>query len=434
MTDEKLDDRKRKSLDSFSPFWYISVMGTGISSALLHSFPYEARWLRNCSYIMFTLACLLLLSIMAVLIGNIIWRARQKSLRGFARRYFFDNSQNVFWGTLPMGWSTIVNYIFLLADNELQGKQVANRMVILVYVLWWISVLLALGTAWGITFCIWDKQNRFWDLSVADPHNKALRQDLQVTILLPVIPLVVTSSSSGTFTMSRLFVENTTRNVQLLTLCVTGLIYFNALFFVSLIMSTYIWHLYVNKLPRQRKVFTLFLLVGPMGQGAFGSLLFSNNLKTYIETYYPTSSADGDAHIISLAAQWSVKLFGILLALFLLANGIFFTLLSFGTILSFFYTLLPSYRGPRISSFNKSWWSMTFPLGTMALGTHELYQQYNPYVPISAFRTVSAIFASMCIVATIVCLVGTVWLYCEPFLKLFRKRKSPNESSDTSLC
>ncbi|SCU87964.1 LAFA_0E09890g1_1 [Lachancea sp. 'fantastica'] len=410
----------RQLLDDFSPVWFVTVMGTGISSNILHSFPYSARWLRICSYIMFCVASLLFLSLLAILASVIVVRTRKGSLRSLAKLYFFDEATSVTWGTLVMGYITLNNYIFLLVENELKNrKSVANGLVIFVYVHWWITAILSVGCAWGISFCIWRKNSRYWDDPDPMPHYKNMQRRLQSTLLLPIVTLVVVASSSGIFTMSHQFVESTSRNVQLLTLGVTALIWFNALLLVVLVLSTYIWSLYVNKIPAMEIIFSMFLVVGPMGQGAYGILLFTDNIKRYIELYYPFSVADGEAYFASMAVKWAFKVCGIVLALLLVANGIFFTFVAFAGIASYSYTLRASHTGPRITTFHKGWWAMTFPMGTMALGTKELYVQYAPYVPISAFRVLSAIFSVLCVGSTLGCLIGSVSCYA-------RARFEPN--------
>ncbi|CEP61884.1 Ssu1p LALA0_S04e02872g [Lachancea lanzarotensis] len=422
----------RQALDDFSPIWFVTVMGTGISSNILHSFPYSARWLKICSYIMFCLASLLFLSLLGILASVVIRRTRHDGLRSFARLYFFDETISVTWGTLVMGYITINNYIFQLVENELKDqKSVTHGLVIFVYVQWWITVMLSLGSAWGITFCIWLKNSRYWDCTDPMPHHRNMQHRLQSTLLLPIVTLVVVASSSGIFTMSKQFVEHTSRNVQLLTLGVTALIWFNALLLVVLVASTYIWNLYVNKIPPIGMIFSMFLVVGPMGQGSYGILLFTNNIKQYIELYYPLSVADGEAYLVSMVVKWSFKVCGIVLALLLIANGIFFTFVAFAAIVSYGYTLRNSHTGPKISTFHKGWWAMTFPLGTMALGTKELYEQYDPYVPISAFRVVSTIYSILCVASTLVCLVGSIWSYRNTLLAsiLSSRKSSPQLSS-----
>ncbi|SCV03031.1 LAME_0H07162g1_1 [Lachancea meyersii CBS 8951] len=422
---------RRQLLDKFSPFYFVTVMGTGISSNILHSFPYDARWLRICSYIMFSVACILFVTLLTMLAAVAVVHMRERSLRNLGRLYFFDYTYSLFWGTLVMGYITIINYIFQLANDELKGRSVANGLVIFVYVLWWTSVVLSLGSAWGLTFCIWLKHNRYWDDSDLQPCTKNMQQRLQSTLLLPVVPLVVVTSSSGIFTMSQLFVDNTTRNVQLLTLGVTALIWFNALLLTVLVVSTYVWNLYVNKIPPLNLIFTMFLVVGPMGQGAYGIMLFTDNIKRYIERYYPFTAADGEIYLVCLAVKWSFKVCGIVLSLLLISNGIFFTLLAFAAIASYGSTLRSRHTGPKVTAFHKGWWAMTFPLGTMALGSKELYAQYHQYVPISAFRVVSVIYSVLCVGSTIGCLAGSIWIFSRHLLAL--RSSKPKLLSNESL-
>ncbi|SCU84105.1 LANO_0C00430g1_1 [Lachancea nothofagi CBS 11611] len=405
---------KRTLIDDFGPFWFVTVMGTGISADILHAFPYDKQWLRICSYIMFTVACILFITLLTFCVLNLAFTVKEKSLRSFCIRYLFDLSHNVFWGTLSMGMITIINYIFQLAENEFLGKPVANHIIILVYILWWINVLLSLASAWGVSFCIWLKYSQYWKADSTSPHLKTMQQNLQSVLLLPVVPLFVVTSSSGVFTMSACFGQVMNRNIQLITLGVTSLLWFNALIFSLLVISTYIWNLYVNKIPSVNMIFTMFLVVGPMGQGSYGILLLTDNMKEYIEQYYQSTATDGDEYIIKLAIQCSFKVCGVMLSLLLIANGIFFTILSFAAVASCLNTSRSTHKGAKIYTFHKGWWTMTFPLGTMALGTKELYQQYNQYVPLTAFKVVSAIYSVLCICITITCIIGTIMLYYVP--------------------
>ena len=221
--------------------------------------------------------------------------------------------------------------------------------------------------------------------------------------------------------MSELFKLNMNRNIQLLTLVVTALIWLHALLFVIWVIAIYIWNLYVNKIPPLQSITTVFLLIGPMGQGAYGILLLTDNVCKYIELFYPTTASNGDYHIIRLAVQWSFKVSGIILGLLLIANGIFFTILSLAAIASYANTIVASSKDDRISTFRSNWWATTFPLGTMALGTKEFYEQYNKYVPLSAFRVVSAIYGVSAIAATVICLMGSLKLYLPRYFRCVRR-------------
>ncbi|CEP64504.1 TDT family transporter LALA0_S12e00298g [Lachancea lanzarotensis] len=423
----------RTLIDDFGPFWFVTVMGTGISADILHSFPYGTRWIRICSYIMFAIACILFVTLLLFCILSMALTARERSLRYFPKIYLFDHNHNVFWGAFSMGMVTITNYIFLLAENEFLGKPVADRMIKLVYALWWLNVLLSLVSAWGLSFCIWLKHSQYWKVDSSPSCTKTMQQNLQSVLLLPVIPLFVISSSSGIFTMSTRFGQVMSRDIQLVTLVVTSLIWFNAFLFSSFIMGTYVWNLYVNKIPPVNMVFTMFLIIGPMGQGSYGILLLTDNVKKYIEQYYQTTPSVGDVHFVKIAVQCSVKVCGFLLGLLLIANGIFYTILSSSAIVFYLHTLRANHTGFKICNFHKGWWAMTFPLGTMALGTKELYYQYNPYVPLSCIRVVSATYSVLCVGTTVVCIIGCIRMYYVPVKKFMKHSSKDNELRHSTI-
>lgn len=77
-------------------------MGTGISSILLYNFPYPAEWLRILGIVLFIInvAVFALLSV-----GNVVRYVRYKGIFG---RTLDTPAAGLFWGTLPMGFATIV--------------------------------------------------------------------------------------------------------------------------------------------------------------------------------------------------------------------------------------------------------------------------------------------------------------------------------------
>ncbi|SCW03630.1 LAFE_0G14708g1_1 [Lachancea fermentati] len=397
----------RRYIDGFSPFWFVTVMGTGISSDILHSFPYEAYWLRICSYIMFAIACLLFLTLLAICIANLVTTVKRNSLTAYCEKFFLDSTHNVFWGTFPMGLITILNFIFQLCSRELKGTISADRLIRTIYVLWWFDLVVSLGTAWGVTFLIW-KSFHGADCS---PHDciqtKVMREKLQSVLLLPIVPLVVVCSSGSLFVMSDLFTKNMTRNIQLVTLVIIAMVWLHALLLVVFITTIYFWNLYVNKIPKITAIFSMFLVIGPLGQGSFGILLLTDDVKLYTEQYYRLDLSDFDSRVIQVAVTWSFKVAGVVLSLMLISTGIFFTIITLMSIASYVHSKDSDIK---IHKFHKGWWAMTFPLGTMALGTNEFYKQYNPYVPLSAFRVVSAIYSVLCIGSTITCLIGTLYI------------------------
>ena len=192
-------------LGQFDPFNFIFNMGIGISSDLLYSFPYPARWLKICSYIMFAINVILFVFQQIMFFLHLIYFSRKYSKRQYFNTYFRNLSKNVFWGTYPMGLVTIINYINFLADHFYsRGKiVVAKRIFRLVYILWWYDIIVSMFIAWGVTFLIW--QNYYFQDGLGKwnfEFEKVAAEHLKSVLLLDVIPFVVCSSIISIFIMS----------------------------------------------------------------------------------------------------------------------------------------------------------------------------------------------------------------------------------------
>lgn len=404
-------------LGQFDPYLFIFVMGTGISSDILYSFPYKAYWLRICSYIMFAIASLLFISLQFMFILHIIYFTRKYSTRQYFDKYFRNLSKNVFWGTYPMGLVTIINYLNNLSNHfHVKGHYiVARNMIRLVYVLWWYDIIISVFIAWGVTFIIW--QNYYFHDGLGEwkhEFEKMAAEHLRSVLLLAIIPMIVGTACSSLFTMSDLFTLTFNRNIQLLTMVITALIWFHAIIFVFILLFLYFWSLYVFKIPSMSQVFTMFLVLGPMGQGSFGILLLTNNIKLYVDQYYHPTQDNMEYNILLITVPWCFKIFGMIIAMGLLAMGYFFTIISVVAIISYGNERDPTNNKKRqIYRFHQGFWGATFPMGTMSLGSGELFIQYNKFVPFGTFRVISSIYGVVCILWTLYCLINTIILYAK---------------------
>lgn len=416
----------------FHPFLFVMVMGSGISADLLFEFPYDARWLKICSYPMFAIAVLLFLYFQAMGIVHFIFYVKDKSFSEYLDQFLRNVTISTGWGTYPMGLSTIINYLYLLAEQRIESRVKAKHVMRLVYVLWWYDLALALLSAWGISFLVWQKHFK-GPLGKHRTHReKVMYEHLNSTLLLIVIPLVVNSSSSGLFTMTDLFTTTFNRNIQLLTLAITVMVWLQAQGFVAILFVINFWNFYVNKLPAMRQAFTIFLFLGPMGQGAYGINLLTEDIRLYVVRYYngnhdniTDTYSDLQRQILLLAVPWSFKIIGLLLGLLLLSFGYFFTVVGFTSLSSHWKSSTELQIGSgikrdRIWNFHRGWFAMTFPMGSMSLGTYRIWVLYNEYVPMKTFRVLGAIYASICIFWTIVCLLGTAYYSVIPRLKKIR--------------
>ena len=408
----------------FEPFSFVMVMGTGIASDILYTFPYPARWLRICSYILFAIACLLFIFLQAFALCHMFWYARQYSWHRYFNHYYRNLMHNVFWGTYPMGLVTIINFLTSLAQNrDAMSHGNGRRVMVLIYLLWWYDITVSMLTAWGISFLIWQDYYYTEDIAnkypVGTDRQKIATQNLKSTLLMNVIPLVVGTACGALFTMTPLFADTFNRNIQMLTMTVCMLLWLHAILFVGILVTLFFWNLYVNKLPRVQQVFTMFLVLGPLGQGAFGILLMTDNVKRYVELYYPqpslTQPLPDAAAVLTIAVPWCFKIAGLLIALALLGMGYFFTIISFVAIASYMRTR--DAAQPSVFRFHKGFWAMTFPMGTMALGSREVWDQYGQVAHIGAFRVISAIYSVICVLWVCLCLAGSAYTKGMPYVR-----------------
>ncbi|CAI4054412.1 hypothetical protein SUVZ_16G1960 [Saccharomyces uvarum] len=416
----------------FNPFMFVMVMGVGISSNILYSFPYPARWLRICSYIMFAITCLIFIAVQALQLLHMLVYIKEKSFKDYFNDYFRSLKYNLFWGTYPMGLVTIINFLGALSQKFTTSSPTnAKNLMIFVYVLWWYDLAVCLVTAWGISFLIW--QDYYFVDGVGNHSSYSARMasdHMKSVLLLDIIPLVVVASSGGTFTMSRIFGTTFDRNIQLLTLVICALVWLHALIFVFILITIYFWNLYINKIPPMTQVFTLFLVLGPLGQGSFGILLLTDNIRKYVEKYYPRENITMEQEILTIMVPWCFKVLGMTMALALLAMGYFFTVISVVSILSYYNERVvdeETGKVKRVYTFHKGFWGMTFPMGTMSLGNEELYLQYNQYVPLYAFRVIATIYGGVCVCWSILCLSCTLYGYLKTALRAVRKSSFVSE-------
>ncbi|CAK9437535.1 uncharacterized protein LODBEIA_P19130 [Lodderomyces beijingensis] len=354
---------------NFAPAYFVSVMGTGISSSLLHHFPFPARWLTYVSYIMFAVCCLLFLFNVVLFVAS-CWY-----FPGRWRSYHVDPLQASYMGCFSMGYITIVNYITIL---------VKGHHMYLVWTLWWIAVFSAVYTSFLIVYLAF-----FSKLNKMEFDAK-----LNATLLLPIVSITVVSSSGHMLELDLYH-----QNEVIVTMVVSFMLWCLSISLAFMIMTLYVGRLIMHKIPPTNLIFTSFLPVGFLGQSSYSIYLFGNNLNKYV----PEELLYGKI-LLCIGGFFGV---------FLLALGYFMTFIA---VASIFSKIKPFAKTPNANhtnklgllKHNKGFWAMTFPLGTMSLGNSEVGLGGVGNHPLLAFKWMSAIFAVACILVTTACLVGCV--------------------------
>ena len=354
---------------NFTPAYFVSVMGTGISSSLLYRFPYPSLWLEICGYIMFGLACVLFLINVTLFIMSCIY------YKGRFTSYHVDPSRLVYMGSFSMGYITIVNFITIIT----KGKH-----VYLVWTLWWIAVASAIYTAFIVVYFSFMSKLNLVELDAK----------LNANILLPIVTITVVSSCGHNIEM-----ELHTINETIVTMLTSFMLWCLSVSLAMMIITIYLSRLIIHKIPNTQIIMTGFLPVGFLGQSSYSVYLFGSNLNQLI----PEELLYGKI-LLCICGFFST---------FLVSLGYF---MLFVAVISILSKIRPFARTPHpehtnkygLLKLNKSFWSMTFPLGTMSLSNTIIGGGEVGNYPLLTFKIMGCIFAVACIVITTGCCIGVV--------------------------
>lgn len=383
-----------KMIKGFVPGYFVNVMGTGITSGILYRFAYEAKWLQIVGLIFWGIGIFFFI---VNCICMIISCLKYKENIG---KFHYDVGVAPFMGCIPMGYNALCNTLYYIVGKD---------WIIGIFVLWWISVFLCLFTS--IIVFYFTYMARF-SYSKEKPISL---ESLNGTILLPIVALTVTSSSGQLFAL-----DLPTLNLQLLTMIVCMVLWFNAIA-LSFICLTIIIHRYIShKVPNTGGVFTTFIPIGFLGQGGFSILLFGNNVyqlliesKDIDPTAYFSSTFDiSDATFRVLVAH-SVFFISVFMGLFLVSFGYFNTIIAIMSTLSKIMTKNPNpnfcscqFKCFSVIKFNRAFWAMSFPLGTMALSNTQLHKVLTG---LSAFKVIGAMYGVTTALITTGCCLGFLY-------------------------
>lgn len=354
---------------NFTPAYFVSVMGTGISSSLLYNFPFPAYWLQICGYIMFGLTCTFFIGNIILFIMSCMYYPNR------FRDYHVDPSRSVFMGAFSMGYITIVNFIALITKGE---------HIYFVWTLWWLAVFSAMYTSFIIVYLSFMSK-----LNESDADAK-----LNATLLLPIVAITVVSSSGHAIELDLPHVHQT-----VLTMIVSFMLWCLSISMAFMVMTIYMSRLIIHKIPPTNLIMTSFLPVGFLGQSSYSIYLFGNNLNKFV----PEELLYGK---ISLCMSGFVSVF-------LLSFGYFMCFIAVTSVLS---KIRPFAKNPNplhtnrfgLLKLEKSFWSMTFPMGTMSLSNTEIGHGGVGNYPLLTFKVMGSIFAVACIFITVGCSIGVV--------------------------
>ncbi|GAA98523.1 uncharacterized protein L969DRAFT_88536 [Mixia osmundae IAM 14324] len=319
----------------FTPSWFSINMGTGITSILLHNLPYQFPGLGIISVVIFVFNLILFLTFLSMSILRYSLYPRIFALM------VTHSTQAFFLGTFSMGFSTIVNMIAFVCIPAF-----GQHFVILAWALWWINAIISLLVGIGVPFAMFNY------------HNQSL-EVLNGTWLLPSVSPIVAAATGG------IVADYLPASHARLTLTISYILWGSAFPVSLLIMAVYFHRLAVHHLPPAAAIVSVFLPLGPCGQGAFAILQFSKVIrKLAMETGVGlgAGSTFNPAEQVQMAN--ALYICTIAVALVIWGLGLFWLSIAVLSIIK-----MASTDG---LIFNMGWWGFTFPLGVFTVATTTL--------------------------------------------------------------
>ena len=309
----------RPALGHVTPNWFASVMGTGIVANAAATLPVRSPALLDAARVVWGLDLLLLVVVTA---ATAVHRLRHPVA---ARRHLADPVMGHFYGAPAMALMTVG------AGAVLVGQPVvgAHAALVLDAVLWTAGTLLGLWTA------------------VAVPFRAFTTYDVRPDAafggwLMPVVPPMV-SAATGTLLVPHLPAGEA--RTTLLALCY---VMFGLALVTSLIVITLIWNRLVqHKVGAAAAVPTLWIVLGPLGQ----SITAAHNLGELAP------------HVLPAPYGTAFRALGLVYGLPVWGFAVLWAALALAVTVRTVRSGLP---------FSLTWWSFTFPVGTVVTGTSGL--------------------------------------------------------------
>ncbi|ODQ63742.1 hypothetical protein NADFUDRAFT_84344 [Nadsonia fulvescens var. elongata DSM 6958] len=390
----------------FSPAWFAGVMGCGITSTILYNFPFEAGWLRILGLIFYGFTMILFSVFTTMLLSRFIFWPSQW------RAVLRHPAQAAFLGCYPMGMATLINTTTLVFKDSAKYP----HAWIACYVLWWINVGLSVASCWGVLFIMFKYQRR------------SNVNTLNAVILLCVVPLLV-CASTGSLVLPML-----PQHLHMIQLVVSFLMWANGEILAFMLITIYVYRLLRSNLPVTPMLISSLLVVGPLGQGAFGIL----HIGVSASLVLPNLIGVPAQHVlVSENASQFLVYTTCFIALSLLSFAFFWmaiTLFSCITACRPGYTelndneksSLASLPGP-FAKFTPAWWAMTFPVGTVSTACTQLYKELN----LLTFGVLGAIFGVFVVFTVLLCLSGWIrfGLLSDDLFKIAETETSPKSET-----
>ncbi|MCW2674693.1 MAG: hypothetical protein JWP14_3282 [Frankiales bacterium] len=312
-------ERPSDVVQHLTPNWFAAVMGTGIVANAAATLQLQTPALRALALAIWALASTLLIALTVAFATH--WGRHRET----ARAYAHDPVMSQFYGAPAMALLTVG------AGTQLVGHVILGRgLALAVFCTLWV-----LGTALGLATSVWLP----FRMITAHDHRSVVPLPAW---LMPIVPPMV-SASTGALLLA---------HVPPGQARLTFLLGLYALFGISLVLGLLTLSLVYGRLvsagplPVQAAP-TIWITLGMVGQ----SITAANLLGTQAGVVVDQRTAFG-LHVLGIAYGAAMTGFAVLLV------GL--------------ATALTVHAGRRGLRFSLTWWSFTFPLGTLVTGLSAL--------------------------------------------------------------
>ncbi|KAJ1305295.1 hypothetical protein OPQ81_000319 [Rhizoctonia solani] len=321
---------------NFSPVWFAVTMGTGAVSMLLHNFPYGSQPVLHGFGVV-----VLILNVCLFSLFSTLSTIRYIKYPGTFSLMYKHPVQSLYLGCFPMGFSTLIN----ASLNAYQTYKLGDNFLYVLWGLWWVDSVLALAVYFLMLYTMVTRQ---------DHSIKALTAVWLLPAVTPIVP-----ATTGALLARAILTHSTSHTT--ITLFVSTILLFLGLGITFMILPLYMLRLVTEGLPPNAMIISMFLPVGPCGQGGVAFVV--------IGQVFAEMARRGVSWNILLAEAQPWVLTGICGGFFLWTFGVWWILLTIFGVYETFKAQRPN--------FAVGFWGMVFPLGVYASLTWQLSETFN---------------------------------------------------------
>jgi len=206
-------------------------------------------------------------------------------------------------------------------------------------------------------------------------HNR--HETMTAAWLLPIVACIVAAASGGV--VASVLPEP---NHALITIVTSYVLWGMGVPLALVVMVMYFHRLAIHNLPSQEVIVSVFLPLGPMGQGGYAALKLGIQAS---KTFPETNTLHPMAGEVLYVLGWMTAI----------------TLWGFGLVWLFF--AVASISRSKFP-FNMGWWGFTFPIGVFTMSTITIGQE----LPSAFFRVLGTVLGVSVILLWLLVAVGTV--------------------------